>query len=228
VVRLTVVTPFWRRYEIGERMMARVAALRDELAGEVELSAIAVISENRWITPAARNGWSVVWAENDVRVRKVKVGVAMAGAEIRPDAVLVLGSDDFVCAGYVRAGLAAVAEGVDVWGVTDFYALDGDELWRWPGYEGWRAGEPVGAGRFYGRRLLDRIAWNPWGARDDDLGPMLAAAQVGAVVRGVPMGRVALVDVKDAESRTPPAALLRLARVESETADRVLASVGLR
>ena len=102
--------------------------------------------------------WNASTADNSPLTRKFAASMPPA-KEWGADAVMILGSDDFVNADYVRRML-------DVPGHVGFVGnrrvhyidLGTDQLIsQWD-----MAGRPIGAGRVLFRSVLDRMDWHPW------------------------------------------------------------------
>lgn len=88
----------------------------------------------------------------------------MAAKEYNPDAVLYVGSSDWLSDNWLTAMEPLVNQHQMV-GVPGCYFGDiGYEvrLVYWPGYQGTRADETIGIGRMLSKKLLDAIDWKPF------------------------------------------------------------------
>ena len=77
------------------------------------------------------------------------------------DAIIVLGSDDYIDEAFVRF----VSENIDKYdaiGFRDIYYEKDGQLYYWSGYEGKRHGEPIGAGKVFTKAFLEKIDFNLW------------------------------------------------------------------
>lgn len=86
-----------------------------------------------------------------------------------PDACLFMGSSDWVSDNWLEE-TTPFLDKWDIIGKPDFYMLDIQEELRachWLGYDGSRAGEPIGIGRLISKRILDRLEWKPMDAALD-------------------------------------------------------------
>lgn len=81
-----------------------------------------------------------------------------------PDAVMVLGSDNSVTSGFIQKSVKSIQAGTDVTGCLDGIMIDtvSKKSIHWLGYGGRRSGEPLGSGRCYGGKLLERLDWKLW------------------------------------------------------------------
>lgn len=223
-MKLAVATCFHGREETTRRFVAHWTRLREELRGAIELDLVAAVS--RELGGAAgylrrvgvRGGnFRVVEAANRPLQRKFGAAVHAAWS---PDAAgaLLLGADDFADRDYVLWA-AQVACRHELGGVREAWIVcsESGRVARWTGYDGERAGEPVGAGRVISRSLLDAWEWDPWPACGDyglD-GALWRRAReerrdtVVATLEDVGM----LVDVKDRDSLTTFSRLIEHPRV---------------
>jgi len=75
------------------------------------------------------------------------------------DAMILLGSDDYIDEKFLKFAQDNI-ENYDMIGFTDAYYEQDGEFWYWSGYDNHRKGEPVGAGKIYSRKFLERIDFN--------------------------------------------------------------------
>lgn len=130
------------------------------LAAHVEIVGIAAGSEGiRSRRIASSAGWVYVEAPNRPLTAKWSAAVSRARAE-RPDAALIVCSDDLLCDALLRHYSALVARGVAYSGLSDQYFLrrsaTGWESMRFREYLGARVGEPVELGRLLSAAALTR------------------------------------------------------------------------
>lgn len=96
--------------------------------------------------------------ENNPLAFKWNAGV-MSLEQIDFDAVILLGSDDYIDEPF----LEFVQSNIDKYEMIcfeDIYFEDDGLKYYWSGYEGSRKGEPVGAGKVYTKKFLERIKYN--------------------------------------------------------------------
>lgn len=103
--------------------------------------------------------------ENNPLGKKWNAGFLKA-KEYNPDAVLFVGSSDWVSDNWLPAMAPYIMEqGIDLIGKPDFYLLDIGTILRfchWPGYgTGSRKNEPIGIGRILSARILNKMNWKP-------------------------------------------------------------------
>lgn len=214
-MRLVIQTPFWKRYELSSQMMRHTHTLALEVSDRIDVELVAVISEQKYVGMAARYGWRSTWAENGHLGTKGNHGMAWTGTTLYPDGVLMLGSDDFADAAYVRAAGDALQRGVDLWGVRDIVFENGTTGQRvhWQGYPqgSGREGETLGAGRMLSRKFLDACQWAPWQADQSRAMDASMLATFDRLAKGCGLRHEAteleaigaqLVDVKTDESLT--------------------------
>lgn len=75
------------------------------------------------------------------------------------DAVILLGSDDYIDEAFLKFAQENIKD-YDMIGFTDAYYEKDGEFYYWSGYDNHREGEPVGAGKIYSRKFLERIGFN--------------------------------------------------------------------
>lgn len=104
--------------------------------------------------------WNAAHAVNMPLTLKFAANVANV-RNWQPDAMMILGSDDFVDPAYILASLEHM-QGADFVGTNTvhYMELGTDQIIRQT-----VPGPPIGAGRVLSRRLLDYFDWHPW---DDD------------------------------------------------------------
>ena len=155
---LAVLIAIWKRPAVTAVVMRhyqRMAAARKDL------HLVAVGSEGQLsMDLAMSNGWDYVEAPNAPLSDKLAVGLARC-RELAPSAgLLAMGSDDLVTETWVER----CARATTMQGLRDMYLIS-CQTWEglhWLGYTGARAGESVGAHRFFPRAVLDQLDWNLW------------------------------------------------------------------
>mgnify|MGYP002622839907 FL=1 len=157
--RLCIVIPIWQRATLTNHLLTYYHTL--QVPG-VELCVVAVGSEGRRSRLLAR-GLEYVETENRPLDRKFDVGFEYCRS-FEPDAVCLIGSDDFVTEPYFSWAMRRIRSDVDLAGLLDLYlvALPQQRVFYWSGYEGARAGESIGSARVYSKRILDEVDWRPY------------------------------------------------------------------
>lgn len=112
---------------------------------------------------AKKHGWSYLEHPNKFLSDKWNAGVRLAKT-LKPDAVLILGSDDVMSIPLLEH-YAGLVNKVHYAGLLDIYFLDASSFRaiHFLGYiDKHRKGETVGAGRLLSSTLLDQLNWTPW------------------------------------------------------------------
>jgi hypothetical protein len=95
--------------------------------------------------------------------------------EFAPDAVIILGSDDFISPSTIRELVGRISRGWLMTGLMDMHILDSESkrLFHWNGYSvstPHRKWETIGLGRCLSRKLLDKVDFSLWGYERIDSG----------------------------------------------------------
>ena len=136
-----------------------------------------------------------------------------------PDAVALVGSDDFITGDYFEWAMSQIALG--------FYLTDlvNEKVFYWSGYTGTdktsgmhRLGDAIGAGRVYSKAILDRLDWKPFGgegqyehmSKDDERSEKLIR-DAGGKVKTINMANIGCRywAVKTGDEINPPEAFHR-------------------
>jgi hypothetical protein len=168
-----LLTAIHGRHLVAAAMLRHAAACAAFLAPRHTLRIVAVLSEDDIegmapVLKAVGANWCI--AANKPVSWKWQRGLDYART-FNPDAVCILGSDDFATPAYWSAALDAVQAGSEGVGPDSVWMLDSEsgDLGRWQGpqkdADGMRY--PCGAGRVFSRDLLDRLGWMLWPFRAD-------------------------------------------------------------
>lgn len=136
------------------------------------------------------------------------------------DAVILLGSDDYIDENFV----SFVADNIDEYemiGFTDLYFKQDGQVYYWSGYEGTRQGEPCGAGKVYTKKFLERIEYNLFNeARERGLDGVswrrCKAINVKVLTASLMKNNLFLCDVKDGEGMTALGSLSNLFPINTD------------
>lgn len=125
------------------------------------------------------------------------------------DACIMIGSDDIFDDKYISLIYLLLSD-YDYIGFLDIYFHDriGGQNWYWPGYKGYREGEPAGAGKVYSRKMMEALDYKifqPSGDSGLDKGCHDRIMQTGLPYKFCKLWKVGafLCDVKDNEGKTP-------------------------
>jgi hypothetical protein len=158
-MNFTVLTCLWKRPELASLMLRHTLRVLEEAGVVGRVVAVRSPGDEQ----ETIDGVDYAEASNSPLSNKWQAGLDEAAPE--SDAVMLLGSDDFVTAGIIRAAAAAMERGVDVWGLSDFrFLAAGPRACYWPGYtpESGRVGEPMGACRTFRRGTLAILGDTLW------------------------------------------------------------------
>ena len=93
----------------------------------------------------------------------------ISAKKYNPDAVLFVGSSDWISDNWLDVMMSKIESGADLVGKKDFYLLDiatktnQFRSCHWLGYgQGVRLNEPIGIGRVISASILEKINWSPF------------------------------------------------------------------
>mgnify|MGYP003648861427 CR=1 FL=1 len=86
------------------------------------------------------------------------------------DFFIFIGSDDLINDNIILKYIEYYEKGYDYGGLLDFKFVSPNGSFYWPGYSSHRKGEPIGGGRFFSKKLLTKLNWNPWGGSEINYG----------------------------------------------------------
>lgn len=154
-MKVGILTCRWKRKEVFKKFAKGLRRLQDKF-GVIPL----VVGED----DSFCEGFRFVSFPNDPLGRKFNAGM-MAFSKLRPDYVMIMGSDDFITDDTMQFILDNCEKGYDLVGMRDCYFYDAptDRLGYWGGFTAkHRIGESMGMCRTLSKRILDRIIWQPW------------------------------------------------------------------
>jgi len=168
-MKIAIITAMWQRPELTDFVLSYYNDLRLSLKKTVEIGLFVAGSEgNISKNIAEKNGWNYVECPNFPVNQKFNCALRLA-RNFKPDAVIVVGSDDLLNANILKYYATRKDINSICFGFKDAYIYDilFKEFFRYKGYEfsqkvQHRAGEPVGTGRIFGRNILDRLNWYLW------------------------------------------------------------------
>ena len=126
--------------------------------------------------------------------------------EIDFDAVILLGSDDYIDKNFLSFVKKNIKK-YDMIGFKDIYFKDGDSVYYWEGYKNSRRGEPSGAGKVYTKTFLEKMKYNLFAeAKDRGLDGIswkrVKNTDAKILVTTLKENNIFLCDVKDGEGLT--------------------------
>lgn len=160
-MKIVIVCSMWKRPILTNYIFNYYNKMKSALLPSINLILTAVGSEGKTSKEIAeRNGFDYLEYPNMPLNRKFNAGVKYAKYH-DPDILFLLSSDDIISADYFRA---IKPETETVIGLLDiyFFDLENKNLGYWPGYPDSRKGEPIGPGRCFSRKVLEKCEWQPW------------------------------------------------------------------
>ena len=166
IPRVCLVSAFWKRPTLTNRIFAYYDRLKDTISDDLELVNIAVGSEGKKSRKIAEsNGFKYLEHETLPLSKKWDSAVAFT-KQFEPDAIVIVGSDDIIDANLLISLIKKIDEGRLVVGIKDLYIYDkkGKVVNYWPGYgeESDRYGETIGLSRVISRNLLEMANFSLW------------------------------------------------------------------
>ena len=169
-MRLAILTALWGRPEVSGPCLAHAADhLRPALASrgdELLLQAVGSKADERdafGTDPEAlalASGWGYADAPNRPVSSKWNAGME-ALRDRRPDAVVILGSDDVCSVGYLMEAMRRLDDGA-AFVLSDRIVFAESAGGRLTGRAFWGRFARLGGGRVLSASLLDRLGWRPW------------------------------------------------------------------
>ncbi len=165
-MRIVILTALWQRPMLSHIFLAYYQAMKRRFEGRLDLYLLAVGSEGEISQNlAATYEWAYIEAPNQPLSAKWSAGSQSLRA-LKPDATIILGSDDFISDALLDRYLVALDQGHQVLGVLDayFFECGTERLFHWKGYPpNWRHNETIGMGRCISRQVMERLDYDPWG-----------------------------------------------------------------
>lgn len=154
-----IVVPIWGRKHLANHLLTYYHSFN---SSSIQFRVVVVGSEKHVSRSVAR-GLMYVETENLPLDRKYDVGF-QACRQFEPDAVALVGSDDFITMDYFEWAMKQIESGCGMTGFYDFYIADwiGRRILYWGGYKGERQGQSIGAGRVFSRKALEAMEWKPF------------------------------------------------------------------
>lgn len=158
-IKISIMAPMWRRPEIFKHFAEGILAL------DYPIEVLCVGSE-RHLSKSLAESFGFHYAEysNTSLINKLNEGCKVL-KHLKPDMVIMLGSDDLINQPLLDAYIKAFKEGYDYIYLTDayFYDINQKRSLYWAGYDkDVNRGHALGAGRVLSKRLLDNMGWKVW------------------------------------------------------------------
>ncbi|MDQ7733394.1 hypothetical protein QT231_11850 [Halomonas sp. SpR1] len=175
-VKLLILTCVWKRHELSRLFFSYYNRLRRKLSAVIDIQIIAVGSEGK-ISQSICEEHDAHYIEypNQPLSDKWQAGLDYARS-FDFDALVVLGSDDFICENTFRFYSKEISNGALFLGFQDCYLHDfsTQKTIYWKGYgasneqqsQPHRVGEAIGLGRVLRRELLEFMDFDLWRGMD--------------------------------------------------------------
>lgn len=175
-MKLVLMTTMYQRHYLTDYVFSYYNKLKNEIKDSVELILLVGGSEGELSRHIAqKNSFNYIEVPNFPLSNKHNV-VLKECEKYDPDGVILIGSDDLISKEIIEHYIKCINEGIDYSGFEDLYMYD-TTLHYWSGYSTHRKGEPIGAGRFYSKNLLDQLEWDLWGEKELNKGLDLLATK---------------------------------------------------
>ncbi|MCG7591997.1 MULTISPECIES: hypothetical protein [unclassified Halomonas] len=171
--KIVILTCVWKRHDLTRLFLNYYQELFSTLDDQVSVQIVAVGSEKSVSRSICEAGGAIyIEHPNDPLSQKWQAGLDYCKA-LDFDALIVLGSDDFICSATFQHYCSLIDKGVLFAGFQDCYLHDYYHkktiYWKGYGYSGesqsqpHRLGETIGLGRFLHRALLEYMEFDLWG-----------------------------------------------------------------
>ena len=165
--KLCIIIPIWGRGWLSNHLLNYYHQFDNS---RTEYMIVVVGSEGRKSERLAR-GLTYIERGNEPLDRKYDEGFLYC-KQFNPDAVTLVGSDDFITQNYFEWSLDQIARGTHYVGILDFFLADirSNQIHYWGGYSqaasnswtGAEKGNTIGAARVFSKFILDKIEWAPF------------------------------------------------------------------
>ncbi|SJN11483.1 hypothetical protein CZ787_06030 [Halomonas citrativorans] len=171
-VKLLVLTCVWKRHELCHLFFSYYKKLKEKLSHDIDIQVIAVGSEGE-VSQSICEKYGAHYLEypNQPLSDKWQAGLTYARS-FDFDALVILGSDDFICENTLKFYSRKVSNGTLFLGFQDCYLHDfsTQKTIYWKGYgasneqqsQPHRVGETIGLGRVLRRELLEFMDFDLW------------------------------------------------------------------
>ncbi|WP_290485725.1 hypothetical protein, partial [Idiomarina sp. UBA3162] len=172
VPKFVVITAVWKREKLTKIFYDYYLKLKYQLENTCEINLLVIGSEGIASASAVdRFGGRYIEAPNSPLNEKWQAGVEVLRKQSF-DAVIIVGSDDFLSPSVFKSYAELYKQGANVVGFIDghFFNTSTNEMLFWGGYGGpkrdlgmpERVGESIGMGRLLSREVLELLDYNVW------------------------------------------------------------------
>jgi len=164
-IKICLVTVIYKRHELTDFVLSYYNQQKDRLKDKIEIELVCVGSEGNISQGIAiKNGFEYhEYPNTPVSHKHNKVVEVCKNKDV--DGIVYVGSDDIIDDVFFDEYIKCINQKIDFLGFTDVYFLTENHLGYWGGYKSDtpRYNEPIGPGKFYSKKLLDKLNWKPWG-----------------------------------------------------------------
>lgn len=168
-MKLLIVTSIYKRHDLSRVVLNYFSRLKSKFGYEL----LAVGSEgNRSRNLCEECGWNYIEYPNNPLTQKFNA-IFLAAKKYNPDGIVLVGSDNLLSESliqYYYDNFNADTEGLR--GLKDayFFSVSDQKTLYWKGHGpgGFHDNKSIGAGRFFSKKLLDILEWQPWGNKQED------------------------------------------------------------
>jgi hypothetical protein len=162
--RLCIATMAWQRHHLFETWCMNIAHLRDNCDTGFEIVPVVVGSFDRY-TRMIANKYKCNYTDFPNMPLGAKANERLRFcSEFGPDFIMLLGSDDFICADLLREYHRLAMDGNQIIEVSDIYYLHpetGSHVYC-EGYINRRRGEPMAVARMFTKEVAEAFNWQMW------------------------------------------------------------------
>lgn len=158
---ISIVSAIWKRPALTEIFLSSLVRYRRNY-GITSVIAGSEGEETKNI--CIMHGVDYVEVRNNPLSGKFIRASQKAMEKYNPEALLILGSDDFVDDSLIKRYIQALNEKADITGITDCYFYDtaSKKGMYWEGYTNFRKGETIGMARMLSRKTFKRLRGKLW------------------------------------------------------------------
>jgi GT2 family glycosyltransferase len=162
-IKIGILTASWMRVDLTAKYCRHIFYLTKFFANEADIVSVIVDSDSHNKASANKNGLIYLNYKNQPLSNKFNFGMQYF-KDKNIDAVMILGTDNFVCTDLFKKYIKIIRNKYDLVGVLDSHLYDtiSDKMFYFPGYNNHRTGETVGAGRVLSAKLLKKLKYTPW------------------------------------------------------------------
>jgi len=162
-MKIAIITAIWQRPEITEYVLAYYKNIIECFKGDINIKMFIAGSESgKSKNLSEKYGAEYVEIPNTPLAAKLNASLLLS-KQWKPDGVLCIGSDDLVSYNSFNFYKGYLKHNINPVGFLDCLIAWDDKIGYWQGYEDYRVGLTLGAGRLYPVKLLDALNWNVWG-----------------------------------------------------------------